>query len=1014
MNIDVVIPGNRLQLPHGSTATIVTSHLSDIYIGSSNGSLSVVRTTKLENTIELEGGSIRSYKSFSEVKQLFNRNNDHHSLTIDTTFRNTTGDNRPIDKIACTQLESKGPIYVFISKSDSIRLFERVESKLNLIEELKDVRLCLDLNIFTPSTGSTHVILAIKKKLLVYTLTKRSNNKVHLQFLKEILLKEKVKRLIIPNSQDHVLIELTSDYKLLSKNLQVSSLPVNETDLQNFALASSFSYFNLSNSGPLTFALLLQDSLYLLIKELQAAILDIKNKTFEPSKIKLSSIPISAAYLPPSYVSLVYPKKMEVVETHTGDVVQVYNHQVNSNAILTNYVNGMLTFVTGFDVLSFLTTDQESQIKQYLKLARSSTPAHKLDPKADPRLVSLLRAIQLLSTRVENDSTKSQFTKHTLLRIRELYCMRAKILFQLYNRYHESLVEIGSEWILDYQDALNMFPNFLNGSDSKFIEDHENNDENGLRSISVQDLSRQKEIGSQTGESGTENEGLQGESARLTESPMIKRFTKAVNNLIIYLTDQRRIILTFMNDSNARIEWKGVKLAPEDLFPSNESKHLEKVAASVDTSLFLCYFYLKPMLLGPLLRLPNNFCDSQVVKDCLLSGVHEHGTGPVFIKELLDFYYTRGLHKEALNMLFDLAHTEISDHDDQFDEFLSGPSLTIQYLQKLDNTELALILEFSCWVLRDYPDDTLENGKLIFMNETFECEGYNNMEVLAFLSEESGIFEHNLLAIRYAEWLLNETDILENKPDKDLLRGKFQTKLCLLYLDVLYEEFDSEVYDKLFNFLLQSTLFEPWTILKHIKSNDDRFLRLTVFVYRLLGEHDKAVDVLFGQLNDFEGAMTYATNIYLGDAPKSSQSAGIKVEIGRRLIFKLLEDLLMDYNNNMDKIQRLLDLHGSEISILQILTSLPSLFPLKRLSKFLTQSLLTSKRSSQNTDLQAQLNKVGMIKLQHELVTTECTSYKIDSGRQPCALCHKKLGYGVFALDDKDQVVHYSCLQNSV
>ena len=124
------------------------------------------------------------------------------------------------------------------------------------------------------------------------------------------------------------------------------------------------------------------------------------------------------------------------------------------------------------------------------------------------------------------------------------------------------------------------------------------------------------------------------------------------------------------------------------------------------------------MLLGPLLRLPNNHCNASVVNECLMSNIHNHVQQrelqqPNFIKELLDFYFTRGLHKDALEMLYRLSHndeeeeTHSNDDDNAFDDFLKGPDLTIQYLKKMTNQDLDLVFQFSYWVIVEETDLSL-------------------------------------------------------------------------------------------------------------------------------------------------------------------------------------------------------------------------------------------------------------------------------------------------------------------
>lgn len=1000
MNIDVLVPKDCLQLPQGLTVSAVASYGQEIYVGLSNGNLIVINNNEHEERPRVPSTLSTSLKSFNAVKALFSRQKTDHLLALETTFRNATGDARPVENIECFQLEPAGPVHILVSKSDSIRLFERAGSHLNLIQELNDSKPYYDIRLYKAPTGRAFVLTSLKKKLIVYAILSK-NLKVLANFYKEIAFKERIKRIVIDLSAHNILVELVNDYKILSAEFQVSDLPVNEGELQSFTLASSFTYFGLAGTGPQSFAIPVKKSMFLLIRDLQAAILDITANTLSSSSFKASYNPCSVTLLPPSYILLVYAKKMEVIELFSGETIQVFNHQANSNSIITKMVSKELIFACGTDVLSFAKTDQENELQQYLKVAYSKTTVYKSDPAGDVRLVSLKRAIQVLISNNQND----HISKETLLRVREFQSLRAKIMFELYNRFHESLVEIGSEWILNYKEMLDLFPAFLNGLGSS--KDPEKESNNSLKLVTLQDFLISKDLGSHTGESGTETEGPQGYRRR-RESSLHKKFTKAVNNLIIFLTDQRRIALAFMNEDDASIEWKGVTLFAQDLFGKDSTTELKNAAKAIDTSLFLCYFYMKPMLLGPLLRLPNNFCDSTVVNECLLRGLHNHNADSVYIKELLDFYFTRNLHREALEMLFKMSHENIEDHENQLDEFLNGPSLTIQYLQKLSNLELDLIFEFACWVLKEHPDDAIENGKLIFMNDSFESEGYDNFKVLDFLTGKGGLFKSMPLASRYLEWLLKESDVLAGKPKREEMESEFETRLCLIYLEELDNCFQQSVYDKLFHFLQEATRYKPWTVLKQLKTTDDRFLRLSVFVYKLLGEHDKAIDVLFGQLNDFDSAMDYAALLFM--TPSSPQHLDNR-ERGEKLLFKLLDDLLMDYGTNMDKIERLLEHQGSKMSVMHILASLPALFPLNRLAAFLRTHLLKTKQLSQNTNLISQLNKVGMVKTHYERAAIESHAYKIDSGRQPCAICRKNLGYGVFSIDQNDQVVHYSCLK---
>ncbi|OVF06576.1 putative vacuolar morphogenesis protein [Clavispora lusitaniae] len=151
------------------------------------------------------------------------------------------------------------------------------------------------------------------------------------------------------------------------------------------------------------------------------------------------------------------------------------------------------------------------------------------------------------------------------------------------------------------------------------------------------------------------------------------------------------------------------------------------------------------------------------------------------MKELLDFYFGRGLHGDALNMMKKLAHESSEHNGDSFDEFLKGPDMTIAYMQRLGNEHLDLVLKNAFWILSENKGDSAQNARAIFMNDSYECESYDNFKVYDFLKNT---MKRDDLTILYLEWLLNESDILDSITKKSLV-VKLSTKLCLLYLKSL-------------------------------------------------------------------------------------------------------------------------------------------------------------------------------------------------------------------------------------
>lgn len=1051
MNIDIIQPRSRVHTPDSAKITAVRYIGHKLFVGFSNGDLAVYSSSDLPQTLDHHlVRSVRSLRSFSDIKGLFD-GDKNHLFVLDTIFRNVFLNQRPIDCIASVPISNDAHKTVLaVGNAETLSVFEHVGSHLNLITVFDEPRPYAAFE-YVLNGDAKLLVMGAKKKLYIYRVVHKSRNIFTFALVKEIALKDKVKTItsLVPNGRSQLLVGLAHDFFLvdLDHDLRMLPLPVDETAIYNFNNSTSFGYFGLSKGGPETNVVYLTHERLLLTKDTQAIVLSFASGSvaIEPSPVTLLVVPLHIAYISPSYLLLVFSKKVEIVDFESGDLIQKFYHQIGSSSICLTVEDDSIIVGSGSDILHFNVLGYQRQIAQYLSIrgAESSSKSSK-DPQNDLRLIGLQRAISLVSKLSSDDdyfeNKDSSREKKKQLVLRDLYKQTAVILFESYSRFHEALVEISSEWLISFSDVLALFPDFLHGdtqingalerdqADSGSIKSNLNN---AVRRVSLADIEASKTSNGIT-DSGTETEAPvanSGKSARPSSSPQkqqigqfyaksqsLRKFTKAVNNLVIYLTDQRRIHLTFLNNpetgSVPHVEWKGISVSPYDLYPwltkSNLRAQLNNIATIIDTSLFLCYFHTKPMLLGPLLRLPNNRCNAKVVNDSLLRNLHVHdGTinQQTYIKELLDFYFGRKLHRDALQMLHKLAHEKSAqDHGDEFDTFLSKPDLTIQYLQKLTNNDLELIFHFAHWVILEDEGSKLEKSALIFMNDSYECESYDNFKVLDFFMN---VIKSDAIALRYLEWILFESDVLENLKRKNLLL-KFHTRLCLLYLKKLKELnvkdeefFCSESYAKLYRLLQTTNYYEPWTVLKNIPTSVDRFLRLTIFIYKRLGEHDKSIDVLFNQLNDLDAAMEYCSELH--QQPNSRES-------GKNLLHKLLEDLLMHPDENVGSIERLLNSQGSKMSILSVLTSLPNSFPLAKVASYLSESVRKSEQLLHDGQLASQLYKVGLIKVQEKLLNAQAEAYPIQNGRQLCPICSKKLGYSIMSVDTDNHVVHYGCL----
>jgi hypothetical protein len=196
-------------------------------------------------------------------------------------------------------------------------------------------------------------------------------------------------------------------------------------------------------------------------------------------------------------------------------------------------------------------------------------------------------------------------------------------------------------------------------------------------------------------------------------------------------------------------------------------RELQATCRIVDTSLFRAFMYSRPALASSLFRIPN-FCDPEVVNERLV----EHNR----FNELVDFFYGKKLHRQALDLLRRFGSP---DEPDEAAPGLHGPQRTVMYLQGLPPEMIDVILEFSEWTLRKDP----ELGMEVFLADSENAETLPRDRVLAFLD---GIDVG--LEIRYLEHIITELNDLT--PD-------FHNRLVELFIRQLVEKKRGEEWDAL-------------------------------------------------------------------------------------------------------------------------------------------------------------------------------------------------------------------------
>ncbi|ODV63473.1 Vam6p ASCRUDRAFT_96178 [Ascoidea rubescens DSM 1968] len=402
-------------------------------------------------------------------------------------------------------------------------------------------------------------------------------------------------------------------------------------------------------------------------------------------------------------------------------------------------------------------------------------------------------------------------------------------------------------------------------------------------------------------------------------------------------------------------------------------------------------------------------------------------------------------------------------------KLLKGPINTINYLKKLNNDYIELIFKYSKWPITI----SEKKGMSIFLEDSIESETLNRFKVIEYLlnnfNKKLGIKYlehaidnlndkssklHNKLIELYIGIILEEDEkeikkakqavdseiatidndnkektIKENKDNKeqkdnnnflsnsDTLSGYSGNGDDSDDEEEKVEKVGEEVFKKLLKFLKISNYYEPRKILM-LLPNERKFLIMKTFVYKKIGEDVKVLEILVNELEDYNRASIYCSELYLEDNKK-----------GQEILHKLLEMYLKPYNgaddimnigDETDKINmkkrkvnlkeglNLLNCQGSRMSSIKILKMLPDELSIEELKQFLKSQLRIINYKINESRVLGSLSKVELVKNQENLLKLRSSSVVINEN-STCEVCLKKLSHSVLAAFPDNVVTHYGC-----
>lgn len=545
--------------------------------------------------------------------------------------------------------------------------------------------------------------------------------------------------------------------------------------------SAGMGYMGLGGYIPKPLATKLADGELLLAKDINTLFVDDVGKPLEKKQIPWASAPESVGYSYPYIVALQPPAKgsLEVRNPDTLSLLQTISLPGAAQLHFPPPTVSLAHAGKGFHISSercvwkMGATDYDSQVDELVK-------SDKYD-----EAISILNMLE--DALLKNKTETLRETK--MLKAEKLF--KQKMFRQSMDLMNEDAVHAPPERVL------RLFPPLIAGDLSKWSATGENGNaehmspkrSNGTRPNSPDGAadasaahfggfakllrgSHRKTPSDQTSIISQKNDVHDGDEAHslpTTEDQPLegKELVKAVLELNSYFAGTRARLQRVLDPVTGKLRPQPAKdSSPEELAERvlitsqseserEQEESLRETFRLVDTTLFRAYMFSQPSLAGSLFRIPN-FCDPKVVNEKLLEQNR--------YTELIDFFYGKKLHKEALDLLRQFG---AAAKPAEAAPSLHGPDRTIQYLQNLPPSEIDLILEHAGWTLQSNPEYAME----IFIGDTENAETLPRERVAAFLHDVDMKLEG-----QYLEHIIMELD--DMKPD-------FHNRLVEIYVEKL-------------------------------------------------------------------------------------------------------------------------------------------------------------------------------------------------------------------------------------
>lgn len=684
-----------------------------------------------------------------------------------------------------------------------LQTFEPIEAPLPRTKNASTFAVTSNI-VKDPATGIPEIIsrlaVSVKRRLLLWSWHESELS----QDVTEIVLSESIRSITWANATK-VVCGMNSGYVIVDVETSNVEDIVGPGAIGGVAggqgrfgavSAVGMGYMGLGSYMPKPLSAKLADGELLLAKDINTLFINDSGKALDKRQIPWQAAPDSIGYSYP-YILALHPPAKGSLEVRNPDTLNLLQTVSLPGAASLHFPPPTVSLAhagKGFHVLSdrivwkMDATDYDSQVDELVKSGR---------------LDEAISILGMLEDALLKDKTGT---------MREVKMQKAELLFRQ-KKYRESM-DLFSEEQVDAppERVLKLFPEIIAGELSGIEEErhdeseqesssgtahgeHEGKTEITATAAEVASPPRAggfakylmgaRKVNPETASIASSKKVSDDETASIKAKPRDEQSDKdkdlmaAVLELNSYLAGARARLQRVIDPATGKLKprksqsgsaeeaFKSLLLTSIDESDDKLEKELQKTFKIVDTTLFRAFMYSRPTLASSLFRIPN-FCDPDVVNEKLV----EHNR----FNELVDFFYGKKLHRQALSLLRKFGSP---DEPDEAAPTLHGPQRTVMYLQGLPPEMIDVILEFSEWTLRKDP----ELGMEVFVADSENAETLPRDKVITFLD---GI--DTRLEIQYLEHIINELD--DMTPD-------FHNRLVELFIKQLLEKEGGEEWDLL-------------------------------------------------------------------------------------------------------------------------------------------------------------------------------------------------------------------------